>query len=113
MSVLESNKVDGAAITKDKKGLVLLIADHLEWGDEYDHLFLLQEKINSYISYCENKEYSNLFDDKTIEYAIIEIHFHKEPTLKAIDFLNVVQNQIGELGIQIRVIAPEANGNEN
>lgn len=113
MSVLESNKVDGAALTDNKKGLVLLISDHLKWEDEYSHLVKLQEKINSYISFCENKEYSKLFNNATIEYACIEIHFQNEPTPKAVEFLNAVQDQIGKLGIRIRAVMPEVSGNEN
>ena len=49
MSVLDFEKVDGIAYDEKNKCVRLLIADHLEWDDEYDHLVVLQEKINAYI----------------------------------------------------------------
>ena len=29
--------------------IVLTISDHLEWDDKYEHIYLLQEKINAYL----------------------------------------------------------------
>ena len=53
MSVVDNKTVDGVALTDDKKGIILLITDHLEWKDEYQHLIMLQAKINAYISFLE------------------------------------------------------------
>ncbi len=50
MSVIESGQVDGIAAS-DKKTLVLLITDPLDWENEHNHLILLQDKINSYIAF--------------------------------------------------------------
>ena len=55
MSVVDNKTVDGVALTDDKKGIILLITDHLEWKDEYQHLIMLQAKINAYISFLEEK----------------------------------------------------------
>lgn len=49
MSVVESNKIDAMGKSKEKKELSLLITDHLEWENEYEHLVILQDKINSYL----------------------------------------------------------------
>lgn len=49
MSVVDNKTVDGIALTSDKNGIILLITDHLDWNDEYQHLMILQEKINAYI----------------------------------------------------------------
>ena len=45
MSVVDNKTVDGVALTDDKKGIILLITDHLEWKDEYQHLIMLQAKL--------------------------------------------------------------------
>lgn len=33
--------------------IVLTISDHLEWDDKYEHIYLLQEKINAYLMAIE------------------------------------------------------------
>ena len=48
MSVLDSGTIDGMTTDENGKALILLISDHLDWKNEYDHLLRLQEKINSY-----------------------------------------------------------------
>ena len=50
MSVVESGVVDGIGLA-DNETMKMLITDHLDWQDEYQHLLMLQEKINSYIGF--------------------------------------------------------------
>ena len=57
MSVLDSGTIDGMATDENGKALILLISDHLDWKNEYDHLLRLQEKINSYITFCEEHQW--------------------------------------------------------
>jgi len=101
MSVLDSGTIDGMATDENGKALILLISDHLDWKNEYDHLLRLQEKINSYITFCEEHQYNEFYEEDLIEYAVFEIHFKYEPTKKAMDFLEQVQRQVNELGITI------------
>lgn len=101
MSILDRETVDGIALDKDGKGIRLLIADHLDWSNEYEHLLMLQEKINSYIVFCEEHQYNQVYKNISVEYAIFEIHFKYEPTAKAISFLEQVQKQVNEMGIAI------------
>ena len=37
MSIVDNKTVDGIALTDDNKGIILLIADHMDWRDEYQH----------------------------------------------------------------------------
>ena len=102
MSVLDKETVDGMALDQDGKCLCLLISDHLDWSNEYQHLLALQEKINNYILFCEDEQYCQVYQDAPIEYAVFEIHFMHEPTEKAWKFLEQVQKQVNELGITLR-----------
>lgn len=113
MSVVEKEKIDGMAITEDKKGLKLFISDHLDWEDEYSHLLILQDKINAYIGFCENNQYREVYQDVKIQYGVFEIHFLYEPTENAIKFLNRVQNQVTELGIMLECHISERVPYEN
>ncbi|MEQ2659247.1 MULTISPECIES: DUF6572 domain-containing protein [Roseburia] len=69
--------------------------------DEYHHLLALQEKINTYISFLEEKQYNEIYKEDDIEYGIIEIHFLYNITSNAEKFLQSVQNVVAELGIKI------------
>lgn len=100
MSVTEGNMLDGVAM--DEEGaLRLLITDHLDWENEYEHLYALQNKMNAYIHYCESGQYRQFTQDQEPKYAVIEIHFLYEPTETAVEFLNNVQEQVGGMGIKI------------
>ena len=41
MSVLDSGTIDGMATDENGKALILLISDHLDWKNEYEHLLRL------------------------------------------------------------------------
>ena len=69
MAVDNPNVVDGVAIDKDRNALCLLLTDHLAWEgkdalDEYEHLKLLQEKLNAYISFLESGQYKESYPNE-------------------------------------------------
>lgn len=108
MAVDNANVVDGIGIDKERNAVCLLLTDHLAWtGDdentlsEYDHLMLLQNKINGYISYLESKQYEQQYPDVDFNMAVIEIHFKYDITGNCEKFLNSVQDQIGQYGIKV------------
>lgn len=111
MSVVDNKTVDGAGLTDDK-GIILLITDHLDWSDEYQHLVMLQEKINAYITFLEEKQYEEIYKEEEIGYGIIEIHFLHNLTDNAKKFLQAVQNQVAELGIKIQYCVSQENVDE-
>lgn len=111
MSVVDNKTVDGVALTDDKNGIILLITDHLDWRDEYQHLVMLQEKINVYISFFEEKQYEDIYKE-SITYGIIEIHFLYSLTTNAEKFLQSVQNQVAELGVKIQYCVSEDGTDE-
>ena len=47
--------------------------------DVGDVLIRLQ-KINCYITFCEEHQYNKFYEEDLIEYAVLEIHFKYEPT---------------------------------
>lgn len=50
MSVLDSGTIDGMATDENGKALILLISDHLDWKNEYEHLLRLTRK-NKFLYY--------------------------------------------------------------
>lgn len=99
MSIIDKETLDGIAINADGDSIRLFLSDHLDWNEEYTHLLMLQEKINSYIMFCENQQYKDIYKDLFVKYVIIEIHFLFEPTEAAVCFLDQVNRQLNEIGI--------------
>lgn len=57
MSIENTDVVDFIGIDKETFDVVLSISDHLLWDDDSKHhMYLLQEKINSYLRYIESGE---------------------------------------------------------
>lgn len=112
MSVVDNKTVDGLALTDDNNGIILLITDHVDWRDEYQHLVMLQEKINVYISFLEEKQYEDIYKGVNITYGIIEIHFLYSLTINAEKFLRSVQNQVAELGVKIQYFVSQEGADE-
>lgn len=52
MSVENSKVIDFISDKEDK--IVLTISDHLEWDNDNEHIYLLQEKINAYLMAIES-----------------------------------------------------------
>lgn len=129
MSILDEKVIDGIASTSDGLGIGLFLADHLEWTNEqinkdsgyeeilfneHEHLMLLQNKINSYIDFFENKQYeeSYKFKNNRFQYGFIAIHFKYELTENAKKFLKVAQAQISPIGLEILYCVTEGKSKE-
>lgn len=106
MALDNTKIIDGIAIDKNSKSVCLLLTDHLAWSgndalSEYDHLMLLQDKMNAYISYLETRQYEEQYPEEEIVMATIEIHFKYDITENCEKFLNTVQTQIEQYQIKI------------
>lgn len=106
MAIDNLDTIDGMAIDKERQALVLLLTDHLPFEgagalSEKDHLLLLQDKINAYISFIEAEQFRETYPNEEFNIAVIEIHFKYEITKTCENFLNAVQAQISEIGILI------------
>lgn len=104
MSVVDTNKVDGIGISRDDKQLILLITDHLDWSNEYEHLTQLQNKINSYLGFLEEKQYKEQYPDKEFSSYCIEIHFMHKVTDNCKKFVKVINKQLVDESISIDMV---------
>ena len=111
MAIDNPGVIDGAAID-DNGALILLLTDHLEWdGDEaiseYDHLTMLQDKINGYIAYLEDGQFRQTFPDAEPTMGVIRIAFKHDITENAEKFLQHVQDAVGEMGVKVEAVIGE------
>ncbi|MEQ4923758.1 DUF6572 domain-containing protein [Proteus hauseri] len=105
MSIVDTNKVDMIGIPKENTDLVRLgITDHLRWKDDtFEHLYLLQEKMNSYIRFIESKEVYEAFpESKGINNFLIEIFFLYEIPTACIEFLEKVKDVLININTSLR-----------
>jgi len=110
MSVVDKDIIDGIALSKDKV-IRLLLTDHLDWEEEYEHLLILQDKINSYLAFCESGQYKKVCKDCEAESVVFEIHFLYEPTQNVYKFLEQIPAQVGELSVAIECRVSEDSNN--
>lgn len=99
MSVIDKDKVDGIGISKDHTKVILMISDHISWEKEYDHLLILQDKINAYVNFIESGQARNMYPD--IDVYTIMIYFKYEITLNVKEFLTAINKQLKGIGINI------------
>ena len=111
MSVVESGVVDGIGLSENET-MKMLITDHLEWQDEYEHLLILQEKINVYIGFCESGQYKEVYTDIKVRHVIFEIHFLFEPTQNVYNFLKQIPGRINELDLAIECHITEVESDQ-
>ncbi|MGU5761569.1 DUF6572 domain-containing protein [Aeromonas hydrophila] len=97
MSIEDQDSMD--AIGVDEKGIVVLtISDHLEW--DVDHLYLLQDKINTYLVFIESGEiYETYPISKGRDFKINGVCKY-EPSIEANEFLSQCTTAINQAGFQ-------------
>lgn len=100
MSVVDLDKVDAVGTDKDEDALRLMIADHLDWENEDIHLEILQDKINVYLQYLENKQYVDKYGNDFSK-VYIDIYFKEKVTENCLGFLNAVSEQLNPQNIFI------------
>ena len=61
MAVDNVSLIDAIANDKENACLVLLITDHLNWDNEFEHLKILQDKINAYVAFIESEQYDEIY----------------------------------------------------
>jgi hypothetical protein len=88
MAVDATNKVDFVAWRPDMPTVRLVIADHLDWENESDHLLTLQSKLNTYLEIVESGQLLRDFPDTAGKSVQIEVAFlHDPPQNTVLNFL--------------------------
>ncbi len=101
MSIIDKDKIDSIGIDKENGNVILGISDHLDWSNEYEHLIMLQDKINSYLNFIESGEIYESYPkakDRNIE---IMIYAKYDITEKEEEFFNFAYNTIVESGFSL------------
>jgi hypothetical protein len=108
MSILDTKVVDIIAVPEwEPDNVILLITDHLEWGDKAEqgeHLLLLQEKINTYIAFIESGEILESYPPSKGKSPIIRINGLYELPEQGEFFIDRVAEIVKEVGIGLEFV---------
>lgn len=89
MSVDKTGVIDAIGIDKSTGEIVLTITDPLDWGND-EHLLLLQEKLNTYLSFVEGGELLITYPDAKGRDVLIRIVCKFPPDESGVRFLRKV-----------------------
>lgn len=107
MSVLEAGIIDMWGIpTWDQKKIVLGISDHLGWEkeEEGEHLLLLQEKINTYVSFIESGEINEAIPSAKGTLPIIRVTGKYPLSEQAELFIDRATETLKDAGIELEFV---------
>ena len=96
MSILDKDTIDFLSEETKTGDIRLTISDHLDWGYP-DHLLLLQEKVNSYISCIESGQLESMCPNFKSKKVIISVRFKYPPSVEAklfLEQLGVIVNNV-------------------
>jgi len=97
MSVENLKVIDFASIDKEGNA-ILTISDHLQWDESDEHLLILQNKINVYLSAIETGNFYDNYPDAKGRNVFISIIAKYKPNDNAKLFLDVTKEILQSAG---------------
>lgn len=101
MTVVQTDTIDFVSIEKNTGLVKLTISDHLDWNQENQHLLLLQEKINTYLSFIEGGELYDIYPEAKGKSIVINITYKYNPSEGCLNFLKKAEHIIKEAGFHL------------
>jgi hypothetical protein len=102
LTVEDTQRIDIIGVDGKSGDVVLTIADHLDWSDEYDHLKALQEKLNTYLAFIESGQMNESYPSAQGRKPVIDVVFKYEPSSMALDFLERASPMAAAVGAELR-----------
>ena len=101
MAIDNAEVIDATAY--EGKKLILQLYDHLEFDDEIikEHMFMLQDKLNTYIWFIDSKQYEETYPNASLSVYEIQIKFKYQPSDFCIEYLNHVNYKLGSMNITV------------
>jgi hypothetical protein len=96
MSVENLNVIDGMGLDADRA--VMVISDHLEWGDPV-HLSLLGAKIEAYANAALSGQLVESYPQAKDRPLAIKLVWQHEPDETAASFVETIRQQLDQVGI--------------
>jgi hypothetical protein len=97
MSIEDTQVIDIISMSKDGSSVTLTATDHLDWGGK-EHLMMIQDKLNSYLSFVESGEIFESYPNAKGKELIIDIVCKYTPDEEGVRFLGLCQEAIEKAG---------------
>lgn len=105
MSIDQSNVVDSIGFDPINDTVQLILTDHLGWAGndrmDNEHMYLLQEKINSYLRFIESGEIYTAYPRSRGREVIIRVVAMNALSTKAKGFFDQIQKTLLTSGYRI------------
>jgi uncharacterized protein DUF6572 len=98
MSIEQLDQIDIISVDPSSR-LVLTLADHLEWDTEHEHLYLLQEKINQYLTFITSGQILDRYPDADRKVICISLASLYEPNERVVEFLHRCKDSLNNVGV--------------
>jgi len=105
MSIEDTNIIDAVGFDSDSDEVILLISDHLEWGEDEDderHMYQLQEKLNTYLRFYESGEIYKELSATEGKSVTIDIVGKYKPSKKGELFLAQIKRIVESAGLKLQ-----------
>lgn len=103
MSIDQTNVVDAIGVDDVTGDVVLTITDQLDWtGSDNEHLLMLQEKLNTYLSFVESGEILETYPDAKGRSVLIDVVCKYPLSHQAHEFYNQVTQIAASAGMKLR-----------
>ncbi len=105
MAVTDTQTVDGIAFGSSEGTLILEIYDHLDFEGkfEFDHIAILQDKLNAYIGFINSRQYEEVYPGKAFDRFIININFLNNVSENCRKYISNANFKLRESNIQIAI----------
>jgi hypothetical protein len=105
MSVEDIDKVDRIGIDRKTGDVHLLISDHLDWGqNEGEHLFVLQDKLNTYLEFVESGQLYAKYPHTRGKKIVFEVMGKFALSEEARKFYQIVGKAVQDYGCSLQFV---------
>lgn len=101
VTIENTKSIDSIGVHKNTGKVILKIFDHLDWANEYDHLILLQDKVNTYLHFLESGEVYQAYKDAQGREFVISVDFAVPPSSNVLKFLDTAAKIALDAGFEL------------
>ena len=100
MTLEQTQLIDVIGTDRQTGKVHLTISDHLPWDPDNQHLFVLQQKLNTYLAFIEGGEVYSSYPDAKSRDFVIKIVLRYRPDGEGVRFLELAKQTVENAAIE-------------
>jgi hypothetical protein len=110
MSVEDIDKIDFVAVDRKTGDVQLVISDHLDWDqNEGEHLFVLQDKLDAYLTFVESGQLYAKFPRTRGEKIVIKVSGKYALSEEAKKLYRLFGKAVQDYGCTLEFVHPKSD----